>query len=65
MKKIKVRFVDQPKPSDLRRNTFGKIDKENPAGNHYLNILRKRYIVDEESYPDYVFTCVPVWGGWI
>lgn len=61
MKTIKVKFVDIDE--NPRENPFGKISKENPYKNNIRETLEKRYILDEESYPDYVFTYVPVSGA--
>lgn len=58
MKKIRVKFVD--KPIVGRYNCYGEVDK---GENYIKEILRRRYILNEKSYPDYVFTYVPVGGG--
>lgn len=57
MRKIKVRFIDEV--PNTQENAFGKIDKENTDKRYVREVLERRYILDEESYPDYVFTWVP------
>lgn len=61
MKTIKVRFVDTIE--NTKENCYGKIEGNNTNRNYIREALKKNYILDESSYPDYVFTYVPVGGS--
>lgn len=52
MKEIKIRFVDLP--SDVKDNLGS------PYKDYYKELLKSRYILNEEDEPDYVVTHVPV-----
>jgi hypothetical protein len=62
MKKIKIKFVDTPKPGI---NCFGEHFNLEKDG-FLINSLRKNYDVEFSDQPDYIFTMAPLRGvrGW-
>lgn len=61
MRTIKVRFVDIAE--NVKENCYGKISEDNTGEIYIREILKRKYVLDEKSYPDYVFTYVPVGGA--
>lgn len=61
MNTIRVKFVDLAESGE--ENCWGKYDDVNTNRHFIREALKKMYILDEESDPDYVFTHVPVGGA--